>query len=194
MECLVCSNFILDFNLIFNFLSSFACTTSVLKSQSWCMYWSRNMHVMTCWMRRHELPIRMAGSSLSTELPLWGTDTYGDVWIEGSVQYTPQKESRVTRYYYRFQNQRGVVEGGGEERKPSVHVSREQEIGRGVASTYYICHGWGRGHSLFVSLSVYFKRCPGKSKTWTYGQHPKLKSLSNCPDSGCEWDYHTRNA
>ena len=40
-------------------------------------------------------------------------------------------------------------------------------------------------------VTGYFERCPSKSKAGTCGRNPKLRSLSECPDSGCEQGCHT---
>lgn len=43
-------------------------------------------------------------------------------------------------------------------------------------------------------ISGDFKMCPGKSKAATCSRNPKVRSLSKCLDSGCEWGCHTTNA
>ena len=56
------------------------------------------------------------------------------------------------------------------------------------AHPVYKVAGAGVTHSHFTgwTLSGYFKRCLRKSKVRIWGGDPKFRSLSKCPDFGCE--------
>lgn len=103
-------------------------------------------------------------------------------WLKVKFQYTLTKEDHNI-YYLEIPETRGY----NEPRKGSLpcQFTSKQEIESRVASSYYLQGGQGRGHWLFVSLtlSFYFK-CPGKSKAKTYGRHPRLRSLSEFHNLG----------
>ena len=63
----------------------------------------------------------------------------------------------------------------------------------GLASTSYLQGGWGKGLLLTfhrLDSSGCFKRCLGKSKARAWCRDLKLRSISKCPDSGCEQGFH----
>lgn len=117
-------------------------------------------------MRRHKLPIGVAGSSLDIELALWGTKTHRVVLIEGSVQYIARKRKQSYKMSLLTDSRIKVVRLRGGGGQTFIQVTREQERAGRVAKTCYIYHGEGRDHSHFVGLtpSGYFKRYPGKSE------------------------------
>lgn len=97
----------------------------------------------------------------ASKLRLWRSETYGVVLTEGEVSVHPHKGHRaLICITYKSQKQGGTISQG--EGSPLSQDTSEQETDSREAS--HLKGGWGRSHCLFVGLTLsgYFKRCPGE--------------------------------